>query len=145
MKKCPYCGLENPDESSKCKTCQTDLDVPAMAPLNLKPLKRYLPYILSFIIVTTAGFLYNQVMTHRGNPPLPPNTIMLNTTLSVDELAEKMAQVGVPRESLFFVPYKPALGLMIVRYFVIHAVMLSAFICLIRVFMRIFKYEKRAA
>ncbi len=26
MKKCPYCGLENPDGSSKCQTCQADLE-----------------------------------------------------------------------------------------------------------------------
>jgi hypothetical protein len=29
MKKCPYCGLENPDERSMCSTCQNPLTTPA--------------------------------------------------------------------------------------------------------------------
>jgi hypothetical protein len=28
MKKCPYCGLENPDEAIQCVTCHTDLVTP---------------------------------------------------------------------------------------------------------------------
>jgi hypothetical protein len=31
MKKCSYCGLENPDEAAQCATCQTDLN-PAEPP-----------------------------------------------------------------------------------------------------------------
>jgi hypothetical protein len=139
MKKCPYCGLENPAESSNCQTCQTDLDAPAMKPLNLTPLKRCLPYFLSFLIVTLAGFLYNQVMIHRGNPPLPPNTIVLHTTLTIDELAAKMAQVGVPRDELFYVPYELSRVSMFTRYCVIHAVMFSAFVLLLWIFNRVFK------
>jgi len=33
MKKCPYCGLENPDESIQCVTCHTDLVTPTSPPI----------------------------------------------------------------------------------------------------------------
>jgi hypothetical protein len=32
MKKCPYCGLANPDEALICSTCHTDLTPPPLKP-----------------------------------------------------------------------------------------------------------------
>jgi len=145
MKKCPYCGLENPDEASKCQTCQTDLDVSASAPLNLKPLKRFLPYFLSYLIVTTAGFVFRHAMASRSDTPLPTHLVLLNTTFSADELASKLAQVGVPREAVLGEPYRESHGGTLALYFALYAVMFSAFAVLIHLFKSIFKNEKPAA
>jgi hypothetical protein len=145
MKKCPYCGLENPDETSKCQTCQTDLDVSASAPLDLKPLKRFLPYFLSYLIVTSAGFLYSHVMAHHSGTPFPAHFVLLNTSLPADELAAKLAQVGVPREAVLDAPFKVSLGWTLAHYFALYAVTLSIFAVLIHFFKRIFSHEKPAA
>ena len=126
-----------------CQTCHTDLDAPSSAPLDLKRFKRFLPYFLSYLIVTTAGFIYSHVMAHHSGtslPQPPPHLVLLHTSLSADELATKLAQVGVPKEAVLGEPYTVSLGWTLFHYFALYAVMFSAFVILIWAFKRVFKF-----
>ncbi len=40
MKKCPYCGLENPDDALICRTCHTELVTPPAS--QPEPVREYL-------------------------------------------------------------------------------------------------------
>jgi hypothetical protein len=41
MKKCPYCGLENPADAILCSTCRTELDPRPTAPAAPRELRVY--------------------------------------------------------------------------------------------------------
>lgn len=41
MKKCPYCGLANPDDATLCSTCKTELDPRSPEPIAPRELREY--------------------------------------------------------------------------------------------------------
>ena len=140
MKKCSFCGLENSDESVQCRTCQTPFDRPrpASATPNANLPRKLLPYFLSYFVVTSAVFLSRFIMGNRAQVPFPPHYVILNTTMSSDELVAKLLRAGVPKESVSGSFLKPDLTTALTHHFLLFAVALAAFVALLKLFKRIY-------
>ena len=143
MKKCSYCGLENPDETMQCSTCHTSLESPKPSlPLNTKPLKRFLPYLLSYFVVASCVVAYDIInVSHMSSSP--SKYVILNSSMSYvivdsslphDELATKLKQAGLPEASNYFV--KPDNFYLVVHRLGFLAVVLAAFVGLVFLFRR---------
>jgi hypothetical protein len=140
MKKCSFCGEENPDEATQCRQCQTPLDTPAGGSPRPVPVRRVLPYFLSYILVASGVFLFDYIRGQQSRVPFPPHFLILNTSLSPDEVAAKLVQAGVPKDDLLgALAPRPDAGRALLHHFALFAVVLFAFWALTNLFKRFFK------
>ena len=104
-------------------------------------MKKLIPYILAYLIVAACATGYS----HFARPyhsPYPPNSVTVITTLSHDELAAKLQQVGVPEAAhMVTMTSKPAPLLSLVFNFVRYGVILAAFAVLAHFFQRAFRTD----
>jgi hypothetical protein len=141
MKKCPYCGRENPADGINCQGCQSPLN-PALgaAPRSgLKFMSRFLPYFLSYSIIASGVCLYNHIMWGRNAIPFPPHVVILNTIYSPEDIVAKLVRAGVPKESVLgAMALEPSPWHALAHQFILYAVTLSAFLVLIKLFQKLY-------
>jgi hypothetical protein len=98
-------------------------------------MKKLIPYILSYFIITTSVSVYSH-FAGRAHPSLyPPNSVTVISAMSHDELAAKLDQAGF-HEQMTVMP--APLG-SLVAHFVIFAVYFAAFTGLTFLFQRAFR------
>jgi hypothetical protein len=104
-------------------------------------MKKLIPYILAYILVAAGATAYS----HFARPyhsPSPPNSVTVITTLSHDELAAKLQQVGLPEAAhMATMTVKPAPLLSLVFNFVRYAVILGTFAVLAHFLQRAFRTD----
>jgi hypothetical protein len=59
-------------------------------------MKKLIPYILAYLIVAVGTAAFAHFTRHTPSILYPPNSVTVITTLSHDELAAKLQQVGLP-------------------------------------------------
>jgi hypothetical protein len=109
----------------------------------MKPLKRFLPYFLSYLIVASGVAAYTHLFMLLHGSGLPPNSVIVVTTLSQDELAAKLQQIGLPEASVQTFAVKPVTLYSVVHSFIFDAVMFAAFLGLAYLFRRVFPADVR--
>ena len=100
-------------------------------------MKKLIPYILSYVILTAgiATFAHFSSFTRL----YPPNSVVVHSTLSHDQLAAKLQQVGLSDTSMITV--KPAPLLSVVWLFALYAAIFGAFMGLAHFFQRAFRAD----
>jgi hypothetical protein len=140
MRKCNYCGLENQDEATQCRICHSDLvAVPeSLTLLNMKSLKKLLPYFLSYVIVATGAWFF---LNYSFRTPFPTHAVILQTKLPASELTAKLEQIGVPKDDILQpITLTPKIyGGTLVIHFAIYGIILAAFAVLLRLFQNKFR------
>jgi hypothetical protein len=100
-------------------------------------MKKLIPYILAYLIVAIATAAYAHLARRSHSGPYPPNSVTVITTLSHDELAAKLQQVGLgDAEQLQTV--RPAPVASLVFHFGFYAIILAAFAGLTLLFQQAF-------
>jgi hypothetical protein len=103
-------------------------------------MKKLIPYILAYLIIAIGTSAYSHFASHSHAIPYPPNSVTVITTLSHDELAAKLQQVGLPEtEHLQTLTVRRAPVASLVYHFVFYAVIFSAFAGLTLIFQRAFR------
>jgi len=106
-------------------------------------MKKFIPYILSYLIVTVGISVY----THFFNPTkmdfIPPNAVTVITTLPHDQLAAKLQQAGLQEANLrtMTMTFEPAPLFGSVLHFVIFAIYFGAFVGLTFLFQRMLRAD----
>ena len=101
-------------------------------------MKKLIPYILSYVLVT-AGIV---TFAHFSRlHPLLPNSVTVQTTLSHAELATKLQQVGLPEASVQTFHVKPAPLFSVVYLYVLYAVIFGTFMGLAHLFQRVIRAD----
>jgi uncharacterized membrane protein YkvI len=105
-------------------------------------MKKLVPYILSYLIITAGVSVYSHYAGRPHHSLYPPNSVTVITTLSHDELAAKLQQVGVPEiPPLRTMTVRPAPLVSLVLHFLIFAVYFGAFVGLTHLFQRMFRSD----
>jgi len=142
MKKCPSCGLENPDDAAHCQKCQTPLGAGALAapPARANWLRRILPYLLSYLLVASGAFLFNYISGQRHAVPFPPHIVILDTTLPSDDVIATLEKAGVPKDAVLgALAPRPQPWPVLLHHLILFGVCLFAFLALINLFKRFLK------
>jgi hypothetical protein len=86
-------------------------------------MKKLIPYILAYLIVAAGTAVYTHFSKHAYHNPYPPNSVTVITTLSHDELATKLQQVGLPEaQHIETMTVRPAPVLSLAIHFLTFAV-----------------------
>ena len=101
-------------------------------------MKKLIPYILSYLLVAAGTAAFTQFTRHAPSNLYPPNSVTVITTLSHDELAAKLQQVGLPERPPIRTMTVSSSHLSIAYHFVFYAVILAAFAGLTLLFQRTF-------
>ena len=105
-------------------------------------MKKFIPYILAYLIVAAGTAVYSSFARHGYHNPYPPNSVTVVTTLSHDQLAAKLQQVGLPEaQHIETMTVKPAPLLSLAVHFLIFAVYLAAFAVLTVFFQRVLRAD----
>ena len=105
-------------------------------------MKKFIPYILAYILVAAGATAYSHLAGHTYHSPYPPNSVTVITTLSHDELAAKLQQVGLPEaQHIETMTVRPAPLLSLVFNFVRYAIILGVFAVLAHLFQRAFRTD----
>jgi hypothetical protein len=100
-------------------------------------MKKLIPYILAYIIVTGGTVTFEHFARHAHGSPYPPNSVTVITTLSHDELAAKLKQVGLPEAAhLGTMTVRPAPIVSLFFHFGFYAIVFAAFAGLTFLFQR---------
>jgi hypothetical protein len=103
-------------------------------------MKKLIPYILAYLIVAIGTSAYSHFASRSHASPYPANSVTVITTLSHDELAAKLQQVGLPEaEHLRTMTVRPAPVASLVYHFGFYAVIFAAFAGLTILFQRAFR------
>ena len=100
-------------------------------------MKTFISYILAYLIVAGGTATYSHFAGQGHASIYPPNSVTVITTLSHDELAAKLQQIGLP-EAKHLVTMTVRRGSLasLVYHFVFYAVILAAFAGLTCLFQR---------
>jgi hypothetical protein len=102
-------------------------------------MKKLIPFILSYILVAVGIATFGHYFRHTGlNSRVPPNSVTVITTLSHDELAAKLHQIGLSESHIQTMTEKPAPLLSLVVNFVLYGIYFAAFARLAHFFQRAF-------
>ncbi len=104
-------------------------------------MKKLIPYILAYLIVAIGTSAYSHFASHSHASLYPPNSVTVITTLSHDELAAKLQQVGLPEAEhlqTMTVRYDSLSLVSLVYHFGFYAVIFAAFAGLTLLFQRVF-------
>ncbi|MGD1089377.1 MAG: hypothetical protein ABR955_11725 [Verrucomicrobiota bacterium] len=102
-------------------------------------MKKLIPYIISYLIITSGTAAYFHFFGRPFVSPYPPNSVTVITTLSHNELAAKLQQVGLPEiPPMRTMTVGPA-HMNLAHHFVYYAVILAAFAGLTYFFQRAFR------
>jgi len=105
-------------------------------------MKKLIPYILAYLIVAAGTAVYSHLAGHTYHNPYPPNSVTVITTLSHDQLAAKLQQVGLPEaQHIETMTVRPAPSLSLTVHFLMFAVYLAAFAVLTHVFQRVLQAD----
>ena len=100
-------------------------------------MKKLIPYILAYLIVAGGTATYSHFARHAHASLYPPNSVTVITTLSHDELAAKLQQVGLPEaQHLQTMTVRPDSLFSLVYHFGFYAVIFAAFAGLTFLFKR---------
>ncbi len=100
-------------------------------------MKKLIPYILAYIIVAGGTATYSHFARQAHASLYPPNSVTVITTLSHDELAAKLQQVGLPTlPPIQTMTVRPAPVTSLVYHFGFYAVIFAAFAGLTFLFQR---------
>ena len=103
-------------------------------------MKKLIPYIISYLIVAAGMVAYSYFARHGHHGLYPPNSVTVITTLSHDELAAKLQQVGLPETPpLQTMTIKPDTLFSTVYTFGFYAIIFAAFAGLTFLFQRLFR------
>ena len=103
-------------------------------------MKKLIPFILSFLIVSSGNYLFAHFVSRHTNSA-SSHYVILDTKLSHDELAAKLQQIGLPEASVQTITTRPARLLTLIYHFTFEALFLSAFVGLVYLFQRAFKSD----
>jgi hypothetical protein len=104
-------------------------------------MKILIPYILSYLIVASGTALYWHFRHTNYTNSISPKYVIVNTTLSHDDLAAKLQQVGLSAQNLQTVSDRPLPLASLALHFLIFAVYFAAFVGLKHFFQRIFRTD----
>ena len=93
-------------------------------------MKKYTPYIISYLIIAVAAATYERFFRHINTSPY----FRLHTTMSYDDLVAKLQQVGITASSVHLTTVTPAPIATLIFNFGLYAVIFAAFLglaCLI--------------
>jgi len=107
-------------------------------------MKKLLPYLLAYLIVAGGTAIYSQLERQAYARTHSPNAVTVTTTLSHDELAAKLSQLGLPETKVQTETVKPSpLFASLAYHFVWYAILMGAFAGLTVWFQRAFCAPKQ--
>jgi hypothetical protein len=99
-------------------------------------MKKFIPYILSYLIVASGVVVYEHIFTKHIRSS-SSQYVIVDSTLSHDELATKLKQAGLPEASGYIL--KPATFFAVIHRFIFLALFLVVFAALANFLKRVFR------